>query len=174
MPFDEVRRLQPALPASYRPFKSQRSNLTRRSALAPTFRAAIISAYVVGSLLLGIACWPEHAADADALLARAAQRRGVTVPSVRAVILTYGKASRQHSQRIAEAFPAPQVDLYGSTEAGYLFVGEAFQDNLQAIDANAFIELVPWRADLPDVAQIYVTTREREAMPVEDPNRNGN
>ena len=101
-----------------------------------------------------------------ALLARAAQRRGVTVPSVRAVILTYGKASLQHSRRIAEVFPAPQVDLYGSTEAGYLFVGEAFQDNLQAIDANAFIELGPWRADLPDVAQIYVTTREREAMPL--------
>jgi phenylacetate-CoA ligase len=85
---------------------------------------------------------------------------------VRAVILTYGKASLQHSRRIAEVFPAPQVDLYGSTEAGYLFVGEAFQDNLQAIDANAFIELVPWRADLPEVAQIYVTTREREAMPL--------
>jgi phenylacetate-CoA ligase len=100
------------------------------------------------------------------LLARATQKRGVKVPSVRAVILTYGKASLQHSRRIAEVFPAPQVDLYGSTEAGYLFVGEAFKDDLQAIDANAFIELVPWRAELPDVAQIYVTTREREAMPL--------
>jgi len=95
------------------------------------------------------------------LLARAVQKRGVKVPSVRAVILTYGKASLQHSRRIAEVFPAPQVDLYGSTEAGYLFVGEAFRDNLQAIDANAFIELVPWRAELPDVSQIYVTTRDR-------------
>lgn len=100
------------------------------------------------------------------LLARAAQKRGVKVPSIRAVILTYGKASLQHSRRIAEVFPAPQVDLYGSTEAGYLFVGEAFKDDLQAIDANAFIELVPWRTDLPDVAQIYVTTRDREAMPL--------
>jgi len=100
------------------------------------------------------------------LLARATQKRGVKVPSIRAVILTYGKASLQHSRRIAEVFPAPQVDLYGSTEAGYLFVGEAFKDDLQAIDANAFIELVPWRAELPDVAQIYVTTRDREAMPL--------
>jgi len=100
------------------------------------------------------------------LLARAAQKRGVRVPSLRAVILTYGKASRQHGRRIAEAFPAPQVDLYGSTEAGYLFVGEAFQDNSQVIDANAFIELVPWRPNLPDVYQIYVTTRDREAMPL--------
>lgn len=100
------------------------------------------------------------------LLARAAKRRGVTVPSVRAVILTYGKASTQHGQRIAEIFPAAQVDLYGSTEAGYLFVGEAFKDNSQVIDANAFIELVPWRAGLPDVFQIYVTTRDREAMPL--------
>ena len=119
-----------------------------------------------------------------ALLARAAKKRGVSVPSLRAVILTYGKASLQHSRRIAEVFPVPQVDLYGSTEAGYLFVGEAFKDNSQAIDANAFIELVPWRpsigaapassatarstpaADLRDVFQIYVTTRDREAMPL--------
>ncbi len=100
------------------------------------------------------------------LLARAARKRGVRVPSLRAVILTYGKASRQHGQRIAEAFPAPQVDLYGSTEAGYLFVGEAFKDNSQVIDANAFVELVPWRPGLPGVYQIYVTTRDREAMPL--------
>jgi len=101
-----------------------------------------------------------------ALLARAAQRRGVTVPSVKAVILTYGKASTQHGRRIAEVFPAAQVDLYGSTEAGYLFVGEAFKDNSQVVDANAFIELAPWRAELPDVFQIFVTTRDREAMPL--------
>ena len=100
------------------------------------------------------------------LLARAAKKRGVTVPSIRAVILTYGKASTQHGRRIADVFPAAQVDLYGSTEAGYLFVGEAFKDNSQGIDANAFIELVPWRAGLPDVYQIYVTTRDREAMPL--------
>jgi phenylacetate-CoA ligase len=100
------------------------------------------------------------------LLARAAKKRGAKVPSLRAVILTYGKASTQHSRRIAEVFPAAQVDLYGSTEAGYVFVGEAFKDNSQVIDANAFIELVPWRAELPDVFQIYVTTRGREAMPL--------
>jgi phenylacetate-CoA ligase len=100
------------------------------------------------------------------LLARAVQKRGVKVPSVRAVILTYGKASRQHGKRIAEAFPAPQVDLYGSTEAGYLFVGEAFQGNSRVVDANAFIELVPWRPELPEVFQIHVTTRDREAMPL--------
>jgi phenylacetate-CoA ligase len=100
------------------------------------------------------------------LLARAVQKRGVSVPSLRAVILTYGKASTQHGRRIAESFPVPQVDLYGSTEAGYLFVGEAFKDNSQAIDANAFIELAPWRPNLPDVYQIYVTTRDREAMPL--------
>jgi phenylacetate-CoA ligase len=100
------------------------------------------------------------------LLARAAQRRGAKVPSLRAVILTYGKASAQHGGRIAEVFPAPQVDLYGSTEAGYLFVGEAFRDNSRVIDRNAFIELVPWRAGLPEVYQIFVTTRDREAMPL--------
>ena len=100
------------------------------------------------------------------LLARAVRKRGVKVTSVRAVILTYGKASRQHGRRIAEAFPAPQVDLYGSTEAGYLFVGEAFQGNSRVVDANAFIELVPWRPELPEVFQIHVTTRDREAMPL--------
>lgn len=108
------------------------------------------------------------------LLARAARKRGAKVPSLRAVILTYGKASAQHGARIAEVFPAPQVDLYGSTEAGYLFVGEAFKDNSQVIDANAFIELVPWPGPvngsgprpLRHVFQIYVTTRDREAMPL--------
>jgi phenylacetate-CoA ligase len=100
------------------------------------------------------------------LLARAAKKRGAKVPSLKAVILTYGKASTQHGRRIAEVFPAPQVDLYGSTEAGYLFVGEAFKDNSQVIDANAFIELVPWRKELPEIFQIHVTTRDREAMPL--------
>jgi phenylacetate-CoA ligase len=100
------------------------------------------------------------------LLARAATRRGVKVPSIRAVILTYGKASLQHARRINEAFPAPQVDLYGSTEAGYLFVGEAFRDNSRVIDDNAFIELAPWREGTPGVHQILVTTRGREAMPL--------
>lgn len=100
------------------------------------------------------------------LLARAAQKRGVTVPSVKVVILTYGKASRQHGERIAEVFPSLQVDLYGSTEAGYLFVGEAFQDEMQVVDDNAFIELVPWREELTDVFQIFVTTRDRVAMPL--------
>ena len=100
------------------------------------------------------------------LLARAALRRGASVPSIRAVILTYGKASLQHGRRIAEAFPAPQVDLYGSTEAGYLFVGEAFRDDSRVIDDNAFIELAPWRPGAPDIHQIHVTTRGREAMPL--------
>jgi phenylacetate-CoA ligase len=99
------------------------------------------------------------------LLARAALKRHVRVPSLKAVILTYGKASREHGRRIAEAFPAPQVDLYGSTEAGYIFVGDAFADNSRPIDANVFIELVPFR-DLPETFQIVVTTRGREAMPL--------
>lgn len=101
------------------------------------------------------------------LLARALKKRHIAVPSVKTVILTYGKASLQHSRRIAEVFPgAAQVDLYGSTEAGYLFVGDAFQDNLRVVDANCFIELVPWRASDPTAFQIYVTTRDRVAMPL--------
>ncbi|MDD3179929.1 MAG: CoF synthetase [Opitutaceae bacterium] len=101
-----------------------------------------------------------------ALLARAVRKRQVSVPSLRTIILTYGKASRQHGHRIAEAFPAAQVDLYGSTEAGYIFVGDAFQGNSQVIDDNAFVELVPWGEGLDDVFQIYVTTRNRRAMPL--------
>ncbi len=101
------------------------------------------------------------------LLARALHRRHVTVPSLRTIILTYGKASRQHSRRLHEAFPgATQVDLYGSTEAGYIFVGDAFGDNLRVIEGNAFVELVPWRDGLSDVFQLLVTTRGREAMPL--------
>jgi phenylacetate-CoA ligase len=99
------------------------------------------------------------------LLARAVQKRGVRVPSVKVVILTYGKASRQHAQRIAEVFPAHQVDLYGSTEAGYIFVGEAFKDDSRVIDDNVFVEIEPY-LNQPDVFQIYVTTRGREAMPL--------
>lgn len=101
------------------------------------------------------------------LLARALKKRQVQVPSVRTVILTYGKASLQHSRRLAAAFPgAAQVDLYGSTEAGYLFVGDAFRDNLRVVEANCFIELIPWRATDPDAFQILVTTRDRVAMPL--------
>lgn len=101
------------------------------------------------------------------LLARALTRRHVAVPSVETVILTYGKASRQHGRRIAAAFPgAVQVDLYGSTEAGYLFVGDAFGDNLRVVGDNAFIELAPWRDGADGVFQINVTTRDREAMPL--------
>lgn len=101
------------------------------------------------------------------LLARALKKRQVAVPSVETVILTYGKASRQHSRRIAEVFSgAAQVDLYGSTEAGYLFVGDAFADNLRVVEDNAFIELTPWREGADEVFQINVTTRDREAMPL--------
>ncbi|MCX6937760.1 MAG: CoF synthetase [Verrucomicrobia bacterium] len=100
------------------------------------------------------------------LLARAVLRRRVSVPSLRVAILTYGKASLVHSRRIAEAFPsAKQVDLYGSTEAGYIFVGDAFRGNSQVIDDNVFVELEPFRG-LTDVFQLYVTTRDREAMPL--------
>ena len=99
------------------------------------------------------------------LLARAAAKRKVQLPSLQVIILTYGKPSRQHGHRLAEIFPAAQVDLYGSTEAGYIFVGDAFQDNLRVIDENAFVELVPWHG-LPDVFQTQVTTRHRRAMPL--------
>lgn len=99
------------------------------------------------------------------LLARAVLKRGVKVPSVKVVVLTYGKASIQHAKRIAEAFPAPQVDLYGSTEAGYIFIGEAFKDDSRVIDENVFVELAPYRG-LAEVFQIFVTTRDREAMPL--------
>jgi len=99
------------------------------------------------------------------LLARAVQKRNVKIPSVEVVILTYGKASLQHAKRINEVFPAPQVDLYGSTEAGYIFIGEAFKDDSRVIDSNAFVELTPYRG-MSDVFQIFVTTRGREAMPL--------
>ncbi len=100
------------------------------------------------------------------LLARAAKQRHLSVPSLKAVILTYGKASLMHSRRIAEVFPVPQVDLYGSTEAGYLFIGDAFADNSRAIEENAFIELEPINPRLPDLHRVIVTTRGREAMPL--------
>lgn len=101
------------------------------------------------------------------LLARALRRRGVSVPSLKAIILTYGKASLVHSRRLEETFGVPQVDLYGSTEAGYLFVGDAFADNSMPIEQNAFIELEPLnlRAE-GEIYRVIVTTRRREAMPL--------
>jgi phenylacetate-CoA ligase len=100
------------------------------------------------------------------LLARAILKREITIPSLKAVILTYGKASKVHARSIQRAFQVPLVDLYGSTEAGYLFVGDAFADNMKAIDENAFIELIPHEGKVEKVFQIVVTTRNREAMPL--------
>ncbi|OHE78918.1 MAG: CoF synthetase [Verrucomicrobia bacterium RIFCSPLOWO2_12_FULL_64_8] len=99
------------------------------------------------------------------LLARAVSRRKVSLPSLQVVILTYGKASLQHGRRLAEWLPAVQVDLYGSTEAGYIFVGDAFQDNSRVIDTNVFVELEPWHG-LPEVFETRITTRDRRAMPL--------
>ncbi len=100
------------------------------------------------------------------LLARAILKREITIPSLKAVILTYGKASKVHARSIQRAFQVPLVDLYGSTEAGYLFVGDAFADNMKAIDENAFIELIPHEGQKGEVFQLVVTTRNREAMPL--------
>ena len=99
------------------------------------------------------------------LLARAALHRRIKLPSIKVVILTYGKASLQHSRSIARAFPAPQVDLYGSTEAGYLLVGDAFMDNSRVVDENVFAELLPCGQGT-DTYHLIVTTRRREAMPL--------
>lgn len=100
------------------------------------------------------------------LLARAVKKRGVKTPHLRALILTYGKASLVHSRQLEEVFGVPQIDLYGSTEAGYLFVGDAFADNSKVIEENAFIELEALREDLENVYRVIITTRGREAMPL--------
>jgi phenylacetate-CoA ligase len=100
------------------------------------------------------------------LLARACLQRQVVVPSIRAVILTYAKGGRIHGDRIAEAFPAPQVDLYGSTEAGYLFVGDAFAGNSIPVEANALIELQELAPARSDAFRVIATTLNRQAMPL--------
>ncbi|MDR1789011.1 MAG: CoF synthetase, partial [Opitutaceae bacterium] len=93
-------------------------------------------------------------------------KRGTALPSLHLIILTYGKASRHHANRLREVFPnVPQIDLYGSTEAGYLFVGTAFADDSRPVDANAFVELAPFRG-LAGVHEVLVTTRGRLAMPL--------
>ena len=98
------------------------------------------------------------------LLARALGKRGVTLPSLKAVILTYAPSTRQHRRRIAEAFPVPQVNLYGSTEAGYLLVGDP-EGSLKPIEDNAFLELLPFPGP-GGLFELSVTTRSREAMPL--------
>jgi len=78
----------------------------------------------------GIAsCWKLQATQPEvlegepvylSLLARAAQKRRREGAKPEGRHPHVRKASRQHARRIAEVFPAAQVDLYGSTEAGYL------------------------------------------------------
>jgi phenylacetate-CoA ligase len=80
------------------------------------------------------------------LLARAAQEARCEVPSLRRSFSPTARRARSTAGGSPRCFRRRRSILYGSTEAGYLFVGEAFKDNSQVIDDNAFIELVPWRA----------------------------
>ncbi len=98
------------------------------------------------------------------LLAKELRQRNISLPSLKAVILTYGASSLRHRRTIARQFPIPQVDLYGSTEAGYLLVGTPGEP-LQPVEDNAFLELLP-HPGAPDVFELSVTTRGRQAMPL--------
>ena len=89
---------------------------------------------------------------------------------------TYGKASTQHGRRLP-VFPARWTSTVPRRPA--ICCRQAFKDNSQVID-NAFVELVPWRRFRPvrqtpgrpahrrPIARCssYVTTRDREAMPL--------
>lgn len=94
-----------------------------------------------------------------AALARWAVRKGVKLPAVKYVGLTYEFPSRVHLAALREAFPgATLIDSYGSTEAGCVVLGESgklLQPNL----GFTHLEVLPLAAKHggPRVGRIVVS-----------------
>ena len=89
------------------------------------------------------------------------------VPSLRAVILTYGKASRQHGRRIAEVFPGARRSISTARpRRGTFLSARPFGTIPRRSTAMPSSSSCRGGRSCPDVFQIYVTTRDREAMPL--------
>jgi phenylacetate-CoA ligase len=115
--------------------------------------------------------WRDYAplgVEADpaylAIVARAALRRGVTLPSPAFITLTYETTTRAMRRDIARAWDAPAYQIYGATEAGVLFM-ECEHGRLHPNEAHSHIDLEP----LPgqgSFARVLVTTLGRDWMPL--------
>jgi phenylacetate-CoA ligase len=115
--------------------------------------------------------WRDYAplgVEADpaylAIVARAALRRGVVLPSPAFITLTYETTTRAMRRDIARAWDAPIYQIYGATEAGVLFM-ECEHGHLHPNEAHSHIDLEP----LPgaySLARVLVTTLGRDWMPL--------
>lgn len=115
--------------------------------------------------------WREFAprgVEADpaylAVIARAALKRGLTLPSPDFITLTYETTTRAMRRDIGRALAAPLFQLYGATEAGVLFM-ECEHGRLHPNERHSHIDLEP----LPGagrLARVLVTTLGRPWMPL--------
>jgi phenylacetate-CoA ligase len=115
--------------------------------------------------------WREFAprgVEADpaylAVIARAALKRGMRLPSPEFITLTYETTTRAMRRDIACAFDAPVFQLYGATEAGVLFM-ECEHGRLHPNERHSHVDLVPL-AGPGRLARVLVTTLGRPWMPL--------
>lgn len=109
-----------------------------------------------------------HGVEADpaylAIIARAAQRRGIRLPAPEFITLTYETTTRAMRRDIARAFDAPVFQLYGATEAGVLFM-ECEHGRLHPNERHSHVDLVPVPGSAR-LARVLVTTLGRAWMPL--------
>lgn len=99
-----------------------------------------------------------------AIIARAALKRAIRLPSPEFITLTYETTTRAMVRDIARAFEAPMFQLYGATEAGVLFM-ECEHGRLHPNERHSHVDLVP----VPGggrLARVLVTTLGRAWMPL--------
>ncbi|HLF10050.1 MAG TPA: hypothetical protein VJA26_02455 [Gammaproteobacteria bacterium] len=99
-----------------------------------------------------------------AIIARAALRRGISLPSPEFITLTYETTTRAMRRDIGRALDAPLFQLYGATEAGVLFM-ECEHGRLHPNERHSHIDLVPMPGK-GRLARVLVTTLGRGWMPL--------
>ncbi len=99
-----------------------------------------------------------------AIIARAAIRRGLRLPSPEFITLTYETTTRAMRRDIAKALDAPLFQLYGATEAGVLFM-ECEHGRLHPNERHSHVDLVPLPGE-QGLARVLVTTLGRQWMPL--------
>lgn len=118
-----------------------------------------------------LAEWRDYAplgVEADpaylAIIARAALRQGLRLPSPEFITLTYETTTRAMRRDIARAFAAPAYQIYGATETGVLFM-ECEHGRLHPNEAHSHIDLEPLPGGA-SFARVLVTTLGRDWMPL--------
>ncbi|HUQ50615.1 MAG TPA: hypothetical protein VM692_00250 [Gammaproteobacteria bacterium] len=109
---------------------------------------------------LGVEADPAYLA----IMARAALKRGIRLPSPEFITLTYETTTQAMRRDIARAFDAPVFQLYGATEAGVLFM-ECEHGRLHPNERHSHVDLdaLPGTDGL---ARVLVTTLGRAWMPL--------